>query len=101
VSPTPAPAVQAGAVVQAVQIADDAFAPPAISVPVGTTLVWSRSGAHPHTVTADDGSFDSGVLRGPQTFEHTFTTAGEFAYYCDIHGGPGGAGMSARVIVTR
>ena len=107
VAPTLVPTLQATvqptvqAVVQAVHIGDDAFAPSAISVPVGTTLVWSRSGVHPHTVTADDGSFDSGVLRGPQTFERTFTSAGEFAYYCDIHGGPGGAGMSARVIVTR
>jgi plastocyanin len=52
-------------------------------------------------VTADSGAFDSGVLRGPQSFEHTFADAGEFAYYCDIHGGPGGAGMSGTVIVTR
>ena len=82
-----------------VQIADDAFAPKAISVPVGTILVWTRTGTHPHTVTADDGSFDSGLLRGTDTFQRTFDAAGVYAYYCDVHGGPGGLAMSGVVTV--
>jgi plastocyanin len=81
-------------------ISDDAFAPKTLSVPVGATVVWSRSGTHPHTVTADDNSFDSGILRAGQGFEHTFTQPGTFAYYCDVHGGPGGVGMSGSVNVT-
>jgi plastocyanin len=81
-------------------ISDDAFAPKTVTVPVGATVVWSRSGTHPHTVTADDNAYDSGVLRAGQTFEHTFTEPGTFAYYCDFHGGPGGVGMSGTVSVT-
>jgi plastocyanin len=82
-------------------ISDDAFAPKALSVPLGATVVWNRSGTHPHTVTADDNSFDSGILRAGQGFEHTFTQPGTFAYYCDVHGGPGGVGMSGSVTVTQ
>lgn len=39
----------------------------------------------PHTVTADDGSFDSGTLVGGQSFTFTFTKPGTFAYRCTIH----------------
>jgi plastocyanin len=28
-----------------------------------------------------------------------FDTPGEFGYFCLFHGGPGGAGMAARIIV--
>ena len=81
-------------------ISDDAFAPKTITIPVGATVVWSRSGSHTHTVTADDSSFDSGFLRAGQGFEHAFTQPGTFAYYCDVHGGPGGVGMSGAVTVS-
>ena len=101
-APTVAPTVasQAPAGPSGVQVADDAFSPKTISVPVGTTMVWSRNAAHIHTVTADDGSFDSGLLRGTDQFKHTFDAAGVYAYYCDVHGGPGGVGMSGEVTVN-
>jgi plastocyanin len=103
VAPTLAPTVLLTPAPSRVELAisDDAFAPKSVSVPVGATVVWSRSGTHPHTVTADDASFDSGILRAGQGFEHTFTQPGTFAYYCDVHGGPGGVGMSGTVTVTQ
>ena len=36
-----------------------------------------------HTVTASNGSFDSGMIKSGGTWAHTFTTAGVF----DISGG--------------
>ena len=39
----------------------------------------------PHTVTANDGSFDSGNMNPGGTFTHTFTEAGSFAYICTYH----------------
>jgi plastocyanin len=81
-------------------MSDDAFAPKTLSVPVGATVVWNRTGSHPHTVTADDNSFDSGILRVGQGFEHTFDEPGTFAYYCGVHGAAGGVGMSGTVTVT-
>jgi plastocyanin len=82
-----------------VKIVDDAFSPKTIGVAVGTTLVWTRTASHPHTVTADDGSFDSGLLRGTDQFQRTFDAASVYAYYCDVHGGPGGDGMSGVIAV--
>jgi plastocyanin len=104
IAPTVAPAApaqpQAAPSRVELAISDDAFAPRTISVPVSAMVVWSRSGTHPHTVTADDGSFDSGILRAGQGFAHTFDTPGTFPYYCDVHGGPGGVGMSGTITVT-
>src|SRR5690242_11492480 len=97
VTPTAAAAPQSARI--EIAISDDAFAPKNLSVPAGAVVVWNRSGTHPHTVTADDNAFDSGILRAGQGFEHTFTQSGTFAYYCDVHGGPGGVGMSATVTV--
>lgn len=71
-----------------------------VNIPVGTTVTWVYNGALPHTVTADDGSFDSGTLGTGQTFSHTFDQAGSFPYFCRFHGGAGGSGMSGIVNVT-
>jgi plastocyanin len=100
-APTAAPTLAAKPERVELAISDDAFAPTSLRVSVGATVAWSRSGTHPHTVTADDNAFDSGILRAGQGFEHTFTQAGTFAYYCDVHGGPGGVGMSGTVTVTQ
>ncbi|MFQ5610853.1 MAG: plastocyanin/azurin family copper-binding protein [Anaerolineae bacterium] len=84
----------------AVTVVDNSFQGSAITVPAGTTVVWTHDGGNPHTVTADDGSFDSGTLSNGGTFTVTFDQAGTFAYYCRFHGGPGGAGMSGVITVT-
>ena len=78
---------------------DDFFAPDVIRVDVGTEVEWLNSGHSPHTVTADDGSFDSGVLQTGDEFEHTFATAGVFRFTCLLHGKPGGVGMTGIVVV--
>jgi plastocyanin len=48
-----------------------------------------------HTVTAVDGSFDSGLMNPDGSWSHTFTEAGEFEYFCTPH-----PWMRAKVIVT-
>ena len=68
-----------------VEIADFAFEPAVIEVAVGTTVTWSNRDSSPHTVTGDDGGFDSGRLDPEQNFEHTFDRAGSYAYHCDFH----------------
>lgn len=82
-----------------VNITDNVFTPKVITIPLGTTLVWTNNGSMTHTVTADDNSFTSGNLAPGQTFSHAFYTAGTFAYHCIFHGGIGGVGMSGVVIV--
>src|SRR5690349_12541819 len=83
-----------------VTIKDFAFDPKTISVNAGDTITWTNDGPSPHTVTADDGSFDSGNLDKGGTFSHTFDKAGTFAYFCKYHGSKGGAGMSASITVA-
>jgi plastocyanin len=68
-----------------VSVLDNNFEPADLSVSVGDTVTWTHDGAASHTVTADDGSFDSGNISEGDTFEHTFDEAGEFPYLCEIH----------------
>ena len=62
------------------------FEPADITVPVGTTVVWEWQAEDKHSVTADDGSFDSGVKQGRgTTWAHRFDSPGEFPYTCTPH----------------
>jgi|GEM_PF-3472130 len=85
---------------QNINIQDNFFSPTTLSVPVGTTVVWTNNGTMMHTVTADNGSFDSGDIMPGGTFSETFNTIGTIAYFCRHHGGPGGVGMSGVITVT-
>jgi plastocyanin len=104
----PAGAARAGAA--EVGLEGTAFAPSEATVRVGETVTWThRDGLAPHSVTADDGSFDSHptcaaatfalCMRDGDTYSHTFPAAGRFSYYCRTHGGPDGQGMSGVVVV--
>jgi plastocyanin len=77
-----------------------AFSETTLTIPVGTTVVWRNLDTVQHSATADDGSFDTGLFDGGQEARVTFSTPGTFAYYCLLHGGPGGVGMSATIVVT-
>ena len=68
-----------------VTISGFAFNPGTLTVTVGTTVTWVNSDGTNHTVTADDGSFDSGQLANGATFQFTFDQVGDFAYHCSIH----------------
>jgi hypothetical protein len=81
-----------------VEIVDDSFSPTQLTVTVGTTVIWTHRGRHPHTVTADDRSFDSGTLERGQTFSVALDKVDRVPYYCQIHGEPG-SGMVGLVIV--
>jgi plastocyanin len=69
----------------AVTIAGFAFQPASIEVTIGTTVTWTNDDPAPHTVTATDGSFDSGTLASGATFSQVFQAAGTFEYACAIH----------------
>jgi plastocyanin len=72
-----------------------AFNPGNIEVAAGTTVTWTNNDSTAHTVTADDGSFQSGRLEQGDTFSYTFDTAGTFSYHCEYH-----ANMTATVTVS-
>lgn len=88
------------------------FTPNPIQIRVGQTVTWTNNSSLQHTVTADpcdpEGQersssippgatpFDSGTLAPGQSFTYTFTTPGEYTYFCRFH-----EGMNGRIIVTQ
>jgi plastocyanin len=61
------------------------FSPDTVTVKVGDSITWTDTGSLEHSVTADDGSFNSGLLATGQTFTQTFSSAGTFTYHCTPH----------------
>lgn len=69
-----------------VSIGNDFYSPKTITVSTGTAVTWTwNSDGVAHTVTFDDGAQGSGA-RSSGTFARTFTAAGTYTYYCQIHG---------------
>jgi FtsP/CotA-like multicopper oxidase with cupredoxin domain len=56
-----------------------------INIAVGDTITWNNQGTRLHTVTSDDGLFDSGAMRGGASFSFTAPVAGTFVYHCTFH----------------
>ena len=68
----------------------DAYQPNPVQVSVGSTVTWTNNDAQPHTATSGenatpDGRFDSSIMAPSATFDHTFTEAGEYPYFCLLH----------------
>ena len=63
----------------------DAFSPGVITVPVNTTVTWTNKDLWHHSVTSDEGIFDSGKLKSHKTFSYKFTNAGTYSYHCNVH----------------
>ena len=78
---------------------DDFFKGEVVRVPVGTKVEWRNLGRNPHTVTADDATFDSGNMENGDEFSWTFEEAGVYPYYCKYHGAAGGVGMAGIIVV--
>jgi 3',5'-cyclic-AMP phosphodiesterase len=69
----------------AVGIDNFTFTPARLSVRTGTRVSWVNNDDIPHTVVASNGAFRSKVLDSGEGFSFTFTTAGEYGYFCSIH----------------
>ena len=79
-----------------VNIQFQAFSPSPLDVLPGETVEWTNVSERRHTVTADDGSFDSDDVFGGDTFRVEFTEPGAYPYHCRVH-----AGMVGEVDVRR
>jgi amicyanin len=80
---------------EAVDIKNFGFSPATITVPAGSTVVWTNDDSIQHDITFNGGSIASSVLNHNDTFSHTFPTAGTYDYICSIH-----PFMHGTVIVT-
>ena len=87
------------------------FDPKELTVAVGDEVTWiNKDKGQAHSVTADDGSFDSSpdcaaanpgaCMDERAQFRHVFAAEGRFPYYSRPHGGPGGQGTSGVVVVV-
>ena len=80
-----------GGNVVTVSIRDNFFDPRSITIQPGTTVRWVMRGNMPdHTVTENNGSFNSGFRfrNDGDQFERTFTNADSgttFLYHCETH----------------
>jgi plastocyanin len=69
-----------------VSIQNFSFKPAHITIKRGTKVRWINKDSTAHTATANNGrSFDSGRLRPGQRYTHTFKSAGNKPYHCEIH----------------
>ena len=80
-----------------VSVVDNAFVPGAVTILRGQTVGWRWNGRALHNVTFDDASIGNSPTQENGSFERTFPDAGEFTYFCTVHGR---ALMSGKVTVS-
>ena len=69
----------------AVRIANLTFDARTVRVRAGTTVRWTNGDQLQHSVTADDGSFDSGLIEPGRSYGRVFDRPGDYAYHCTPH----------------
>lgn len=95
-----------------VVVSNFSFSPSELTIQVGDTVTWTNQGGT-HNVAADDDSFrcangcdgdgeggDGDPASNAWSFTLTFDEPAELIrYFCELHGGPGGADMSGTITV--
>jgi plastocyanin len=85
-----------------VQVVNFAFNPSTVTIQLGDSVHWVWN-ADNHSTTSVAGiaeSWNSGIQNTGFTFDHTFTRAGSFAYYCIPHGTDNGNGTASGMAGT-
>jgi plastocyanin len=79
-----------------VKVDNFSFGPVTLTVPVGTTVMWTNRDDIPHTIVSTDDPkvFKSKVLDTDEKFSFTFSKPGTYPYFCSIH-----PKMTGKVIV--
>jgi plastocyanin len=68
-----------------VEIEDFAYSPDPVTIEEGGKVIWKNRDSAPHTATAEDGSFDTGVIEESKLKSETFKEPGAYEYICSIH----------------
>ncbi len=68
-----------------VTIDNFSFSPAALTVPAGTTVVWTNHDDIPHNVVERDQKFKSKALDTDDKFSYTFAEPGTYEYFCGLH----------------
>lgn len=76
-----------------VDMIEHLYDPAELNITVGDTVTWNNIEPHDddHTVTSHpiedpNGPLDSGIIASRETFSYTFDAAGDFPYFCEVHG---------------
>jgi plastocyanin len=66
-------------------IEDMKFSPPEIHVAQGESVTWMNKDLVPHTVTADDKSFDSQMIAPGKSWTWRAKKSGKLPFKCSFH----------------
>ena len=84
-SPSPTEAATPSARRIEVDILISGFQPADITTGRGSTIVWTNRDTVAHTVTTEDGRFDSGTIAPGNSFEQRFEKIRSYSYSCKFH----------------
>ena len=68
-----------------IEMANFAFSPALLTIPVGSSVTWKNTDGATHTTTSRDELWQSGRLGTGEEFSVVFDEAGEFTFFCRIH----------------
>src|SRR3990172_9417781 len=73
-----------------VEMRDNLFIPPALTINAGTSVRWTNNGSLDHTSTSgaaciSNGVWNSATVAPGGNFTFAFTNTGTFSYFCDFH----------------
>ncbi len=71
--------------IMGVDIDNHAFDPAQLNIAPGTRVMFINNDTEPHTATADNGLFDTGVLEPGDSSWVSFEGAGTVTYHCELH----------------
>jgi plastocyanin len=88
--------------VQPVRITENVFTPTELSVPTGTVIEWTNSGAQVHNVVSLElDGLKVLRLEPGQTYRYKVTAGpGTYRYYCSLHATSDGKGQWASIVVA-
>ena len=94
------PALVAAAAPVTVETLASTYGPATLTIEAGTKVVFKNTSTFPHTATADDGSFDTGLIAVGKSKSVVLSKAGKFPFHCLYHGAAGGVGQAGTITVT-
>jgi plastocyanin len=83
--------IPSGTSVPGCEETNECYIPAIVSIKKGDTVTWKNNDSAAHTVTSGSpedgpsGIFDSSLLIGGGSFEHTFDSSGSYDYFCMVH----------------
>lgn len=92
--PADTPSSESAGEEHVVEIVNFGFSPSELTIKAGDTVIFINKDEVGHSATADDKSFDTGMLEQDKAKEVTFSEDGQFSYYCLPH-----PGMKGTIIV--